>query len=196
MKKCISAIAGMLALVVGATSAEAESKPLAQHLAWLQPNNIYHSGLRGTHTVALTFDDGPNRYTPAVLDALKALGVRATFFIVGKMAKAHPEMLARIAAEGHLLANHSATHPLLGRRYDKHPELLDQAAETCRTHPWFRAQAEKEERERQRLELIAAIEEGEASFGEGDIVLETEEDFRNFAEDIKQSGRAAALAHK
>lgn len=48
-----------------------------------------------------------------------------------------------------------------------------------------------EERERRRLELIAAIEEGEASFGEDDIVLETEEDFRNLAEDIKQRGRAA-----
>jgi putative addiction module CopG family antidote len=48
-----------------------------------------------------------------------------------------------------------------------------------------------EERERRRLELIAAIEEGEASFGEDDIVLETEEDFRKLAEDIKERGRAA-----
>ena len=59
-----------------------------------------------------------------MLDALKALNVKATFFIVGKMAHRYPDILARIAAEGHLLANHSATHPLLGRRYDAHPELL------------------------------------------------------------------------
>ncbi|MEJ1969718.1 MAG: polysaccharide deacetylase family protein [Rhizomicrobium sp.] len=74
--------------------------------------------------MALTFDDGPNADTPAVLDALKAMNVKATFFIVGKMAARHPDVLARIAAEGHLLANHSATHPFLGRRFDEHPELL------------------------------------------------------------------------
>lgn len=93
-------------------------------VAYFQTKNIYHSGLRGTHTIALTFDDGPNFNTPAVLDALKANGVKGTFFIVGRMAKTYPDILARIAAEGHLLGNHSATHPFLGKRYDDHPELL------------------------------------------------------------------------
>ena len=78
-----------------------------------------------THTIALTFDDGPNAHTEEVLDELKKLHVKATFFIVGKMAHRHPKTLARIAAEGHLLANHSATHVLLGsRKYDENPELL------------------------------------------------------------------------
>jgi peptidoglycan/xylan/chitin deacetylase (PgdA/CDA1 family) len=114
-------IALALSLLAG-TSAWAggsESK-----LAYFQTKNIFHSGLKNTHTVALTFDDGPNANTPAVLDQLKALGVKGTFFIVGKMAKVHPAVLARIAAEGHLLANHSATHPFLSHRYDDHPELL------------------------------------------------------------------------
>lgn len=93
-------------------------------VALFQERTIFHSGLRGTHTVALTFDDGPNLYTPGVLDALKANNVKATFFIVGRMARLYPQVLARIAADGHLLANHSATHPLLGKRYDAHPELL------------------------------------------------------------------------
>lgn len=93
-------------------------------IALFQPKTIFHSGLRRAHVVALTFDDGPNSHTPAVLDALKSLNVKATFFIVGKMAHRYPEVLARIAAEGHLLANHSATHPFLGRRFDDHPELL------------------------------------------------------------------------
>ncbi|MBL6853915.1 MAG: polysaccharide deacetylase family protein [Alphaproteobacteria bacterium] len=93
-------------------------------IALFQPRTIFHSGLRDAHVVALTFDDGPNANTPAVLDALKALNIRATFFIVGNEAKRYPDILARIAAEGHLLANHSATHPLLGRRYDNNPELL------------------------------------------------------------------------
>jgi peptidoglycan/xylan/chitin deacetylase (PgdA/CDA1 family) len=59
-----------------------------------------------------------------VLDVLKALNVRATFFIVGKMARAYPQVLSRIAAEGHLLANHSASHPLLTSEYDTHPQML------------------------------------------------------------------------
>jgi peptidoglycan/xylan/chitin deacetylase (PgdA/CDA1 family) len=93
-------------------------------LAYFQTKNIFHSGLRDTHTIALTFDDGPNAYTPAVLAELKALNVKATFFIVGKMAKTYPDVLAEIATQGHLLANHSATHPLLGKDYTAHPELL------------------------------------------------------------------------
>jgi peptidoglycan/xylan/chitin deacetylase (PgdA/CDA1 family) len=96
----------------------------ADDVAYFQTKNIFRSGLRDTHTVALTFDDGPNYNTPAVLDALKANNVKATFFIVGRMARAYPDILQRIAAEGHLLANHSATHPLLGKRYVAHPELL------------------------------------------------------------------------
>jgi len=98
-----------------------------ERIALFQPHTIFHSGLRDAHTVALTFDDGPNANTNAVLDVLKRYNVKATFFIVGRMAHAHPEELRRIAAEGHLLGNHSATHPLLGAAYDEHPErLLDQ----------------------------------------------------------------------
>jgi len=119
--------AGLLAVFVAVAPADAGSKSPARHLAWLQPANIYHSGLRGTHTIALTFDDGPNMYTQAVLDTLKSLDVKATFFIVGRMAHAHPDILARIAAEGHLLGNHSATHPLLDETYVEYPDrLLDQ----------------------------------------------------------------------
>ncbi|HEX9159581.1 MAG TPA: polysaccharide deacetylase family protein [Rhizomicrobium sp.] len=113
-----------VALTLAATPADAASGTSNAHLAWFQPQNIYHSGLRGTHTIALTFDDGPNRYTPEVLDALKNLNVKATFFIVGKMAHAHPDILARLADEGHLLANHSATHPLFDQRYADNPDLL------------------------------------------------------------------------
>ncbi|HTQ14613.1 MAG TPA: polysaccharide deacetylase family protein [Rhizomicrobium sp.] len=113
--------AGLLMGMVFACGAARAGDP---NVAYFQEKNIFHSGLRDTHTVALTFDDGPNYNTPAVLDALKANNVKATFFIVGRMAKAYPDILARIAAEGHLLGNHSATHPLLGKKYIAHPELL------------------------------------------------------------------------
>ena len=116
------------AMLAAATIGAAWAQPADDdRIALFQSKNIFHSGLQHAHIVALTFDDGPNAYTPAVLDALKALNIKATFFIVGNMARRYPDILARIAAEGHLLANHSATHPLLSRRYDANPErLLDQ----------------------------------------------------------------------
>src|ERR1700761_7864461 len=112
------------AVLCAASIGHAAAQGPDDRIALFQPKNIFHSGLRDAHVVALTFDDGPNANTPAVLDALKALNVKATFFIVGDMARRYPAILARIAAEGHLLANHSATHPLLGRRYDAEPERL------------------------------------------------------------------------
>jgi peptidoglycan/xylan/chitin deacetylase (PgdA/CDA1 family) len=124
--RALAAAVSLTALFVVQGSALAgPPQPSAKdQLAYFQTKNIFHSGLRGTHTIALTFDDGPNANTLAVLDVLKAQNVKATFFIVGRMAKAHPEILARIAAEGHLLANHSATHAFLGKRYVRHPEEL------------------------------------------------------------------------
>jgi peptidoglycan-N-acetylglucosamine deacetylase len=127
MGRMAAALGGTLALIMlGAATLEAQPSAHApkNQLAYFQPTNIFHSGLRHSHIVALTFDDGPNEYTRAVLDALKAEGVKATFFIVGRMAEAHPDVLARIAAEGHLLGNHSATHPFLGQTYADNPELL------------------------------------------------------------------------
>ena len=93
-------------------------------LAWFQRSSIFHSGLRDAHTIALTFDDGPGGRTTDVLDTLKAHNVKATFFIVGNSAKLHHATLARIANEGHLLANHSASHPVLKSSYDAEPERL------------------------------------------------------------------------
>ena len=111
------------AAAVGALLFGAASASDAQ-LAWFQSSSIFHSGLRDAHTIALTFDDGPNARTSEVLDVLKSHNVKATFFIVGKMAHAHPDILARVAAEGHLLANHSASHPQLVSSFDAEPETL------------------------------------------------------------------------
>ena len=61
--------------------------------------------------VHLTFDDGPHpTYTPRVLDILARHGVRATFFVLGSLAENRPELMARIAAEGHTVANHTWNH--------------------------------------------------------------------------------------
>jgi uncharacterized protein (TIRG00374 family) len=64
--------------------------------------------------VAITFDDGPSaEHTPAVLDALRTAGARATFFVLGRNVRAHPELARRIVAEGHELASHGDDHSLL-----------------------------------------------------------------------------------
>jgi peptidoglycan-N-acetylglucosamine deacetylase len=78
-------------------------------------------GETGTMRVALTFDDGPDpEATPKLLDLLGREKIPATFFCIGKNVDAHPQIAARIAAEGHLLENHTYRHPwwiscLLGR---------------------------------------------------------------------------------
>lgn len=62
--------------------------------------------------VSLTFDDGPDpQYTPRVLDILKQKRVPATFFVVGVNAEGHPDLLRREYQEGHLIGNHSYSHP-------------------------------------------------------------------------------------
>ncbi len=61
-------------------------------------------------TVYLTFDDGPSVVTEKVLDVLKQKGVKATFFVVGQNVQANPQILKRIADEGHTIGLHSDTH--------------------------------------------------------------------------------------
>lgn len=120
----VKALCAATVVALGLGGVTAAAGPAATKIALFQSRSIFHSGLRDDHVVALTFDDGPNANTDAVLDALKAYNVKATFFIVGRMARNHPSQLRRIAAEGHLLANHSASHPMLNGRFDEHPELL------------------------------------------------------------------------
>lgn len=63
-------------------------------------------------TVALTFDDGPDpTWTPKILEVLKRRGVKATFFMIGENAAAHPDLVRRVYADGHEIGNHSFTHP-------------------------------------------------------------------------------------
>ena len=61
--------------------------------------------------IALTFDDGPSAvWTPALLDGLKERGVKATFFLIGENADKNPEIVKRMAEEGHLIGNHTYHH--------------------------------------------------------------------------------------
>ena len=72
-----------------------------------------------THTnsprkLAVTFDDGPNpTMTPKLLDLLDRHKVRATFFVIGKFARQHPALLRETVARGHVIGNHTESHPNL-----------------------------------------------------------------------------------
>lgn len=61
-------------------------------------------------TVVLTFDDGPSPLTPAFLDLLQRYQVKAIFFCIGKQIEKHPEIVHRMIAEGHIVANHTYSH--------------------------------------------------------------------------------------
>lgn len=86
------------------TLAERRSRGLTTSLPEIRP---YASG----RIAYLTFDDGPDDVnTPAILDILKAEGVPATFYVVGRNVEAHPDILKRIHDENHAIGNHSYSH--------------------------------------------------------------------------------------
>jgi peptidoglycan/xylan/chitin deacetylase (PgdA/CDA1 family) len=60
--------------------------------------------------IAITFDDGPTPETNKILDVLQQKGIKATFFCIGSQIEKHPEILQRIASEGHTIGNHTYSH--------------------------------------------------------------------------------------
>jgi peptidoglycan/xylan/chitin deacetylase (PgdA/CDA1 family) len=68
--------------------------------------------------IALTFDDGPSIWTGPILDVLAAHSAHATFFVIGRRAEESPDVVHRIAAEGHEIGNHTWSHPWLARDCD------------------------------------------------------------------------------
>jgi peptidoglycan/xylan/chitin deacetylase (PgdA/CDA1 family) len=64
--------------------------------------------------IALTYDDGPNpAATPQLLEVLARYNARATFFVIGKHGRRYPELVRAVHEAGHLLGNHTMTHPWL-----------------------------------------------------------------------------------
>jgi peptidoglycan/xylan/chitin deacetylase (PgdA/CDA1 family) len=69
------------------------------------------------HEVVITFDDGPlPPYTNIILDTLASQCVKATYFLVGRMAHAYPSVVRRIYNEGHTIGTHSQDHPIAFQR--------------------------------------------------------------------------------
>jgi len=66
--------------------------------------------------LALTFDDGPNpAATPQLLEVLTRHNIRATFFLIGDFVRLQPALTREIAAAGHIIGNHTMSHPFLPR---------------------------------------------------------------------------------
>lgn len=73
--------------------------------------SLNHNYKTSENSVSITFDDGPNsEFTPKVLSLLKKHNAKATFFLIGKNAEMHPEIVRQIITEGHTIGNHSYSH--------------------------------------------------------------------------------------
>jgi peptidoglycan/xylan/chitin deacetylase (PgdA/CDA1 family) len=66
-------------------------------------------------TVALTFDDGPSKYTKRVLAILEHYHIKATFFVLGRQVKKHPQYLMQMIKDGDVIGDHSMSHPLFSK---------------------------------------------------------------------------------
>ncbi|MEO1298559.1 MAG: polysaccharide deacetylase family protein [Cyanobacteria bacterium J06636_16] len=116
---------------------------LLAYLGW--PNRYLLPGIFGEEIyrvqtseklVALTFDDGPDpRYTQQISQLLADAGARSTFFVLGRHAAQHPELLDVLVQDGHELGNHTWTHPSLRL---KSPQTI--RAELESTDRFLRAQ--------------------------------------------------------
>ncbi len=85
--------------------------------------------LENENSILFTFDDGPNKQiTPQILSILDDYEVRAIFFLVGRFAKEHPEIVREIKRRGHFIGNHSFNHP--NRRIFSYSENLAELTST------------------------------------------------------------------
>src|SRR5947208_3354551 len=103
---------------------DADGYLTAKYVKFAEFPTLYHQGAGGEHQVAITFDDGPDpRWTPKILDILKAANIKATFFVVGVNAERYPALVRRIVNEGHEIGNHTYYHPNLAICWPEHIRL-------------------------------------------------------------------------
>ncbi|MER5727852.1 polysaccharide deacetylase family protein [Streptomyces sp. NPDC002138] len=75
------------------------------------PDTLTHASEAGANAVNITIDDGPDpTWTPKVLEVLRKHGVKATFCMIGPQAKAHPDLVKQVVADGHRLCDHTMDH--------------------------------------------------------------------------------------
>jgi peptidoglycan-N-acetylglucosamine deacetylase len=135
----VAEVSGLAVAAAGGLAAYGAMHPAAQ---------LFGPTVRGTgspRTIALTFDDGPNpAVTPALLDLLEIHNCRATFFLIGGFVRKCGALAREINARGHLLGNHTETHPNLlwlsrraiGEELDRCQQAIGEA--TGRAARWMR----------------------------------------------------------
>jgi peptidoglycan-N-acetylglucosamine deacetylase len=98
-------------------AAVAAATGLAAYAGRYPDSKIFGPAITHTNSprkLAITFDDGPNpTMTPKFLDLLDRHRVRATFFVIGEYVRQHPELLRETVARGHVVGNHTDSHPNL-----------------------------------------------------------------------------------
>lgn len=87
---------------------------------YLKKFNAYYVGNLEEKSIYLTFDAGyDNGYTEHILNVLKKHNIKAAFFVVGNLVRDKPELVKRMAKEGHIVGNHTFTHPDMSAISDK-----------------------------------------------------------------------------
>jgi peptidoglycan/xylan/chitin deacetylase (PgdA/CDA1 family) len=103
-------LTGFAAAIAAASAAGYQS--MAPTGQWF--GRTFAGGARGSKQIALTYDDGPNDpHTLNLLDVLAKHNVRATFFMIGRYVQQRPDIARTVAQAGHIIGNHTFTHPLL-----------------------------------------------------------------------------------
>lgn len=83
-----------------------------EQISLMEEYNCIYMGDENDKSLYLTFDEGyENGYTSIILDVLRQKGVPATFFVTAAYVKSEPELVKRMAKEGHIVGNHTANHP-------------------------------------------------------------------------------------
>src|SRR5438270_9961954 len=107
----------MIPQIIGGAALGAAGFAGYHSIAWR--SQLYGRTFIGTpgkgKQLALTYDDGPNDpHTLHLLDVLAKHNVKATFFLIGRFVAQRPDIVQRIAEAGHVIGNHTYTHPSLG----------------------------------------------------------------------------------
>jgi peptidoglycan/xylan/chitin deacetylase (PgdA/CDA1 family) len=118
---CFAAVLSVETVAAQGAPAAANDRPQPppRAAAPAEPQITFNSVHVDGPFVAMTFDDGPHgTLTPKLLDLLAAHHMKVTFFVLGECVAQNPEVLRRAAREGHEIANHSWSHPNLGKMSD------------------------------------------------------------------------------
>src|SRR6266481_6317256 len=106
-------------LAIGLAGVAASAAALSAGYLSMAPTGQWYgrtfTGLpHGTKLLALTYDDGPNDpHTTRLLEVLARHNIHATFFLIGRYVQQRPDIVREIAKAGHVIGNHTFTHPLL-----------------------------------------------------------------------------------